>query len=41
MGEYIINEPQLIVYLVFTLFSILTSSIVYCLYHHYFDLGDV
>lgn len=39
MPNYEVNDTQLIIYLVFTILSIMISALFYCIYQHYFDLA--
>jgi hypothetical protein len=40
MATHPVEEPQLTLYLVFTLLSIAISTVTYCLYQHGLDLAD-
>ena len=40
MGEFPVDDAQLITYLVLTFASIVVSVVVYCMYYHVFCFGD-
>lgn len=40
MSQFEVNSTQLVVYLVFTLLSIVVSISFYCAYQHCFDLSE-